>query len=134
MPAQKGGNSTSFKKGNTPKSPGRPKLTISQKEIRNATKESLFDSFYKYSQMSMKAVSEIDVEDCSLLDVGIMQSLLKFQETGDIKFIQYPLDHIIGKPEQLVRGTVGIETNETVQEIQKIFDVKLKFYNESSSD
>jgi hypothetical protein len=93
----------SFKKGNVPISPGRPKLTIEQQEIRRATKEDLFQWYNYFSSLTPEQISEINLEKLPLFASGMLNSLLKFYESGDVKFISYILDQIIGKAKETMQ-------------------------------
>lgn len=110
----------SFKKGNVPISPGRPKLTIEQQEIRRATKEDLFQWYNYFSSLSPEQIDQIDLPKLPLFASGVLNSLLKFYETGDVKFISYILDQIIGRPKETMQldGNMRVPVTITVKGVK----------------
>jgi hypothetical protein len=95
-----------FKKGN-PGGPGRPKLPEDLKIIKNSTKDNLYKTFYKFQAMKKEQLQEINLEDITLLEMGILKSFKNFIETGDYNTIKYPLDHIIGKARESLDLNAG---------------------------
>jgi len=100
-------NSGSFKKGYKPISPGRKPLSIDEKAVRDATKSDLFRWFAEFKNMSPSQVAKLDTREMPLIANGILNSLLKFYENGDFKYISYLLDQIIGKADQNVNLKSG---------------------------
>jgi hypothetical protein len=90
-----------FEKGN-PGGPGRPSLPDDLKSIRTATKEDLFKAFYKFKNMKRYDLEFLDIEDLSLLELGVSKSFKKFIEDGDYNAIKYPLDQIIGRAKESI--------------------------------
>jgi len=100
-----------FEKGNSG-GPGRPALPKELKEIKNATKEKLYNCFFKYQTLTDNEVLEIKASgNLTLLEQGILKSLEEFKKSGDYLIIKYPLDQIIGR----ARESLDLNTGGNVQ-------------------
>ena len=93
-------NSGNFKEGNTLAA-----LKPEIKAIRIATKEMLFDAFFQFCNMSVNDVVKLETKDYSLLQQGVLQSLIKFRETGEYDYIKYMLDQIVGRARESIELT-----------------------------
>ncbi len=113
MPAPKGGNSGSFKKGN--KSGGRPPLPAHIKEIIRGTKPQIIEAYWKIANMPLDKIK--DYKPQNLLEAGTLKCLMEFAKTGKTDYIYRLWAECHGRPKESID-----------------FDVYLKAENQTSID
>lgn len=68
------------------------------KEARKLNKEVSFKIVQKYAWMAKDKIMAINPDIVPLYEQGIFRSFLNYAKTGDIKWIQFWADHLVGTP------------------------------------
>lgn len=111
-----------FQKGK-PGGPGRPSMDADVKSIRDAMRKDIYFWCDKLFNLSSEELSTA-LKDKSYpsLAKGIIKSILKFRATGNWKFVEYPIDQIIGKAKQTIDAGVNIPGKVTIEVHSKNID------------
>lgn len=102
-----------FEVGN-PGGPGRPRVSKAEKEFREASKEAIVRTFYKYTRMGYGEIKKcMNDESLPMIDHMIISIILHARKEGDNR-INILLDRILGKPKESIALT-GIIAGTTVE-------------------
>jgi hypothetical protein len=99
--------STSFKKGNVPISPGRPKLPEEIKAISRETKPHIIAAYYKLSTMPIEDVKQYVPEN--MIEAGIARCLADFATSGRTDHIRHIWAECHGKPVESVDANISLD-------------------------
>ena len=105
MGLHKGGNKSSYKKGN--KSGGRPATSPEYKAIQKAARDRIGFYLHKTATMSMDTMSEIFIDKkvvgkMELEEVGIIKAYQNYIKTGDASFVKIIWDRVLGKAAEFI--------------------------------
>jgi len=84
------------KTDNKPPKGGRPKLSDAVKAGRQLNKEQSFDLVQKYAWITPALMVGMKPDEMPLYEQGIFRSFVHYAQTGDMKYIQFWVDHLVG--------------------------------------
>lgn len=106
-----------IKPGTTLNPAGRPSHDADVKAIRDSLRKDIYfwcDSLFNLPNEDLNARLKND-KTLPALARGIIKSIQKFRLTGNWKYVEYPIDQIIGKPKQSVDVAGGFTGNVTIE-------------------